>query len=190
MIEDRLTDKELELFKNLNREIEPSKSLEGKVISELEHHGLLQSGKYIPFYVKAIVGIAASMVFFIAGLQYGRTLDAGGVNINPENGYILLINEDTNFQPGDPLEMFNEYSIWMENIAKKGIKIKGQELKGEVATVRAEGNTVGYQDVSSKRTTGYFLVEARSPEEALSIAQANPHLKYGGTIDVKPFIVR
>jgi hypothetical protein len=41
-----------------------------------------------------------------------------------------------------------------------------------------------------KRTTGYFLVEANSFEDAIAVAAANPHIKYGGSIEVKPFMVR
>ena len=109
------------------------------------------------------------------------------IMIEPTKGYMLLLHEDKDFAPGDQMEMFEEYKAWMENTFAKGIKITGQELKDEATLVKGEELKTINSDV---RTTGYFLVEANSLDDAIKVAQENPHIKYGGSIEVKPYMVR
>ena len=68
------------------------------------------------------------------------------------------------------------------------MKITGQELQNEAWRLSADGTTnLNNQEV---RTTGYFIIEAATAEEALAVAKDNPHLKYGGTIELKAYMNR
>ena len=155
---------------------------------ELKAEGLIaQPGsrqKWLPW----ATSVAASLLFFLVGNFWGKA-SVQEARINPEQGYVMLLHEDENFRPGDPMEMFNEYAAWMNTIDQMGVKITGQELQN-YATILTATSTKRYGENVSKRTTGYFIIEAENESEALKIAQQNPHLKYGGTIELKPFIVR
>jgi hypothetical protein len=39
-----------------------------------------------------------------------------------------------------------------------------------------------------REVTGYFIVNAASEVEAVSLAQSSPHVKYGGTVVVKKIL--
>lgn len=137
-------------------------------------------------YMRWVAAAAVAIATFFGGYYVGS-----GENqvLNPEETYVLLLHEDERFSPGDPRKMFEEYSNWMANAQADGIGIDGQELAPQ-AVVVSQGNLTPRDENANNRVTGYFIVEAASMEEAVSIAQNNPHIKYGGSIEVKPFMVR
>lgn len=162
--------------------------LEDKVVDALKSEGLIKKTNTMNVYIRYAAGIAASVIIFfignIVGKQAGQT-----AAIDPTNGYIMLLKEDTGFQPGDPMEMFEEYAKWMNDLAAKGVKITGQELKNEALEVTAAG-TASLDGNTGRKTTGYFVIETASKEEALAVVKDNPHLKYGGIIELKAFMNR
>lgn len=189
MKKDNLTPEEKKLFESLKQEAEPPKLLEKNIISQLETKGLIKSRtsfKIVPLLQWAAT-IALAIACFFGGKYYQQQNTKVMTSIEPAKGYILLLHEDNRFQPGEPLAMFQEYGQWLQNTAQKGVKITGQELKVESVLVSNEG----VQDQNTeRRTTGYFLIEAPNLAEALKVAETNPHVKYGGIVELKPFMVR
>lgn len=188
MKEDQLTEVEKKLFAELSKESTPPGSLEDSIVRQLTLEGLITKKKTMNVYVKWAASIAASLLLFFGGMWVGRTTSSQ-IAIEPTNGYMLLLHEGPGFTSGDPMEMFAEYRAWMINTYNKGLKITGQELRNE-ATLVAKSGVLQVGEEVEERTTGYFLLEAESMEEALEVARANPHIKYGGTIEVKPYMVR
>ena len=191
MKEDRLSEKEKQLFHDLKRESTPPQHLEANIIRQLIDEGEIEKTIKMNDYLKWAAMVAALVLFFWGGTFYEKSkpIEMEQVIIEPTKGYALLLHEDQDFQPGDPMEMFEEYKTWMENTFSRGVKITGQELSDQASVVK--GSQVNHvEDVDGKRTTGYFLVEANTLEEAIRVAKENPHIKYGGTIEVKPFMVR
>lgn len=86
--------------------------------------------------------------------------------------------------------MFQEYAAWMESTFQRGVNITGQELKNEAVIVDANQKLEYLDEGSQEKVTGYFILEAPSLELALEVAKDNPHLKYGGIIEVKEYMVR
>lgn len=188
MRDNHLTEKEKKLFQKLAREENPPRQLEKKIITRLKEEGQIKSSGTMPIYLRWVAAVAAALLFFISGMYYEKSTQPPMTAIDASKGYILILHEDERFQSGEPMEMFEEYRQWMENTMKRGVKISGQELKEEAVLVsRSE---VEEQSDARERTTGYFVLEADSLEEAVQVARDNPHIKYGGTIEVKPYMVR
>lgn len=191
MDEQHLSDAERKLFQSLEREKSPPQHLEKNITSQLKKEGLIKNTKDMSTYMKYAASVVFATLFFLGGMYYERSTktEITMVEIEPTKGYMLLLHEDATFAPGDPMAMYEEYKTWMENTFGRGVKITGQELKNEAVVLKGEDEkTVG--DEAETRTTGYFLLEANSYEEAVAVAKENPHVKYGGTVEVKPFMVR
>lgn len=186
MDQEELTPEEQAAFRAMASAQRPPSSLEDNIVAELKNEGLIKKTRTMNSYIKYAVGIAASVIIFFAGNIVGK--QSGSVpEIDPLNGYIMILKEDANFQPGDPMQMFEEYASWMNGLYSKGVKISGQELKNEALEVTASATVSLDNDL---RTTGYFVIETKTKEEALAVVKDNPHLKYGGIIELKAFMNR
>lgn len=185
--QDALTPEEKSAFEALPNIMEPPLHLEDTVVTALKEEGLIKKQRTMHTYFKYAAGLAASVLIFFAGNFLGKQNNL--VEIDPLQGYMMILKEDAAFQPGDPMAMFEEYAAWMNNLYDKGIKITGQELKNEAWSVTKAGSRALGQEADTK-VTGYFLIEAKSEEEALAVVRDNPHLKYGGTIELKAFMNR
>ena len=188
MSEDKLSNAEKELFRQLQGEKNPPKELERAIVERLKNEQLIVQKSTRLIYLRWAASIAASIILFISGIYYEQLNTSHMVQIEPTKGYMLLLHEDEQFTPGDPMEMFSEYESWMTSTFESGIKITGQELKEEAVLVNRDGRAS--KNGKEARTTGYFVLEAETLEEAVQVAKENPHIKYGGTIEVKPYMVR
>lgn len=184
-----LSPEEQELFKKLSREALPPSALENRIIHELAQEGLIKK-KTGTLLLKWSGAVAASALLFLSGALYERTQLKDAVAIEPSKGYMLILHEDQDFKPGDPMEMFKEYEKWMNDTYRRGVRITGQELKDESVLVQNEKPEDYRNGIAEPKTTGYFLLEAGSLDEAVSVARENPHTRHGGTIEVKQFMVR
>jgi hypothetical protein len=76
-----------------------------------------------------------------------------------------------------------EYRAWARDVARRGHAVSGEELDeralavGRLAPSGGEGGPL---------LVGFFVVSARSAEEAAAIARSCPHLRYGGAVVVRP----
>ncbi len=188
MDQEELTPEEQAAFKAMASAHLPPAALENRIVAELKKEGLIKKTRTMNTYIKYAAGIAASVIIFFAGNIVGK--QTGSVaEIDPLNGYIMILKEDSNFKPGDPMEMFEEYASWMNGLYNKGVKITGQELKNDALEVTAS-STTQLDGTDERRTTGYFIIETKTEEEALAVVKDNPHLKYGGIIELKAFMNR
>ncbi|MTI41250.1 YciI family protein [Fulvivirga lutimaris] len=176
--ENELSEEERDLFEKL-KGIKPPIEMEEETISKLKSEGLIQSHNKMIWVYR----VAAALAFFVLGYAVFPYLNSSE---EPDYNYMLVLYQDTNFNPGPPEEMFDEYSHWMQSIYQNGMAIDGQEMKQP--SLLLDG-----ADVSNNATRtvgGYFVLSASSQDEAVKIAQSSPHLKYGGTIEVKEFMIR
>jgi len=186
MKEDQLSENEKQRFEELTKEKMPPRQLLDKIIQQLKSENLIKIKSYtMKKYMKWAASVAAVVLIFYLG-----RISAEGISIDPNKGYMLILHEDEQFKPGDPNDMFKEYAQWMLSTIAKGVIITGQEFK-EVATLVDNQKNIEYRDSkAADRVTGYFIVEAESLEEAIQIAKDNPHIKYGGSIEIKEYMVR
>ena len=86
-----------------------------------------------------------------------------------------------------------EYNEFTNNIAKSGHLRGGNELHptSKATTVRVRGKKRSVTDgpfaETKEQLGGYFLIEAKDLDEALSIAERIPSVRWGA-IEVRPII--
>jgi hypothetical protein len=131
---------------------------------------------------------AAAVVLFASGVTAGRLWPGVGENAPAPpvtSSYLLLLEGDVT-PSADRGSRAAEYGAWATTVADRGVGIRGAEL--------ADGGQVVNSDAAAepptalREVTGYFIVNAASEVEAVSLAQSSPHVKYGGTVVVKKIL--
>ena len=108
--------------------------------------------------------------------------------------YMLLLHENpaafADVSADEMKAIVAKYSSWGESLDSRGILLGNQKLKDEGGRhVAARGKEILVTDgpfAEAKEVLGgYFLVEAKSYDEAVEIAKTCPHLEYEGRIEVR-----
>jgi hypothetical protein len=107
--------------------------------------------------------------------------------------FILLLHGELRKGPlqhysADELQkIVEEYLAWAEKLRKEGKLRGGEELKDGGRTVSMmNGRAVDGPFAETKEVVGgYFLIEEETLEAASEMAKGCPHVKYGGTIEVR-----
>lgn len=161
----------------------PPRSLEDEVVEALQREGLVaaaspRSRAPLP----RLAAAAAAILLFAAGYVLGGLSAASAP---PEAGgrYLLLLREPS----GAPItgaageaEFVREYSTWARERAQAGQLELGEKLavtRAVVGGAALDGST---------EITGLFIVRAPDLDTARAIAATCPHVRYGGTIEIRP----
>jgi hypothetical protein len=111
--------------------------------------------------------------------------------------FILLLRANTNMDPGaftDPKEVADR-AQWLEDVKTKGVV---KNLGGTMPPIPVMASTI-FADGTVKEgpfmevthfLTGFLIVEAEELEEAKKIAQSNPILKAGGSVEIREVMLR
>lgn len=112
--------------------------------------------------------------------------------------YLLMIYEDEKISQGmSPAEQgafFNEYMTFSKEVAASGAMKGGDALEpvAKAVTVRVrEGKTLrtdGPFAETKEQLGGYYLIEAKTLDEAVAIAAKIPSARHG-SIEVRPVMV-
>ena len=174
---DKLSDVEKKVFDELRNEshLFPRQ----KVVSRLKNEGLINSSK------KHWWNLAAAAIIFFVGISLGLLYQFRAPAKDTYN-YMLVLYEDQEFRAGDPQQMFEEYSKWMNSVEEMGVAITGQELRSGSLIVSPSG----YEDNPKITVSGFFLLQATSITEVKTIASGSPHITYGGRIEIKEYMKR
>jgi hypothetical protein len=132
--------------------------------------------------------IAAAVVGLLAaGAALGRFVPGGGPDfgVAPETTEFMLLirgNEPSRILP--EAQLTQEYRAWAEQLAGNGTLVAAEKL------VDDEGRWLNAAEPQSEnRETsivgGFFIIRAAGYEEAVDIAGQSPHVRYGGTIEVR-----
>ncbi len=145
----------------------------------------------------------AAVLMFVAGFGVGaRREPAGGsmeggrnrtatqtAGVATDSGsrYALFLFEDDAYErapSGHEMERVQEYSAWA-----RSVRASGEELSSEGRFCRVEnGDVVASEPQSDARRghlAGYFVIGARSLEDAFEVAKTCPHLKHHGTLELR-----
>jgi hypothetical protein len=166
---------------------EPPGALEERVVGTLRARGLLRAGPgagsvprgaMSPRGVWA-VAIAAGLLLFVGGFALGRA--PRGSPVADLRQYTLLLYEGPEFNEAGAAEpdLVREYSAWAGELARRGRLVSGEKLGNQAWTI-------GTEPAAGPSPTGFFIVAAGDESEALAIARTCPHLRYGGSISVRP----
>ena len=154
-----------------------SHGLEDRVVEALGSSGLLRRRRSLSatgtnLVLGALVG-AGAMIGFQAARESGEAAVAGRT-------YMLALYATPSYRPAaDERSRAAEYARWAREHASGGAAItKGEELEPKSLVLGPRP--------TSQALAGYFLVRARSREDAVALARSSPHLRYGGTVVLQP----
>lgn len=128
---------------------------------------------------------AIALVALGAAVGYagrGDGLDGATLPVSGEPTFMLLVRGEPQ-APGGPASVVREYRQWAQSLAADGNLVGGNKLMDEPGRWLT-GSTVGDPRTNSD-VTGYFLVGASDYEEAIEIARTSPHIRYGGTFEIR-----
>ncbi len=132
---------------------------------------------------RRIVEIALAASLAAIAFLSGRMTAGGEAPSTSEPNYVLLVHDDLPAPP-DAATLHAEYAAWASDLATRGRLAGGEELSDAPILVAAEGAR------TASRVGGYFLLTARDEAEALAIARDCPHLRHGGTLELRKVVRR
>jgi hypothetical protein len=157
----------------------PPASLEEATVARLRAMGVLRKPGLV---VRPLPGFLALCCSFLLGLAVWPLLPA----LHPWDSrpqFLLLLYGERQRRPGQGHR--DEYVAWARRLAARGQLTGDGELTGEVdilkKTVPAEG---------AEEPLGFFVLRASDRAEALKLSMGCPHLRYGGRVELRPFVVR
>ncbi|MFN0149717.1 MAG: YciI family protein [bacterium] len=138
---------------------------------------------------------AAAIVAFLGGLVVGgrlRVMDAHDAPIEQER-FVLLLYESEEYAnattPDAEVARVHEYGEWAGNTARSGRFVTGEKLAYDGRWCRMRGDALEtappIADAVRGTLAGYFIIGAASYDDAVAITRDCPHLKYGGSIEVR-----
>jgi hypothetical protein len=187
--EDELTPQERKAFAAVPAAQAPPAFLEQQTISKLKYAGLIRSSSLSrPAYA---LGLALACL--VIGVAVGLWWEAKRATRAHAPAEFMLMLRSSADGPSDrspeELQRVKEYSAWAQKIRQAGLLVDGEKLTSETKVVElVNGKSVvsGDQiDPHEKPIGGYFLIRAGDYQQAIAIAQDCPHLKYGGTIEIR-----
>jgi len=156
----------------------PPASLEEATIARLRGMGVLRKPGLV---VRPLPGFLALCGSFLLGLAVWPLLPALHPGDSRPQFLLLLYGEPQHRHQ----ERRDEYAAWARTLAARGQLTGDGELTGEVdilkETVPVEG---------TEEPLGYFVLRANDRAEALKLSMGCPHLRYGGRVELRPFVVR
>ncbi|HKP27943.1 MAG TPA: hypothetical protein VJU15_00975 [Gemmatimonadales bacterium] len=170
-------------------EVEPPPRVEDRLVAALTARGdILEPRSLRPWLVAAVM--AALLLLAVLFLRRPETIAPAGTGEGSE--FMLLIAEDARYTPpADSAEArarVAEYTDWAGKLAGGGHLVSAGELAYSGTDVRTEGKTASVIDSRGGAISGYFLVRAHSLAQAEQLAAESPHLRYGGTVVVRPIV--
>ena len=78
-----------------------------------------------------------------------------------------------------------EYAAWAGRLAGEGSLIAGEKLADDPLTMLVANGTVDVPRYTADELGGFFIIQVADSAEAYRIARDCPHLKHGGTVQVR-----
>jgi hypothetical protein len=108
------------------------------------------------------------------------------------NGYMLIFRGTEWYKGLSPEEMqqvFDRWMAWFNGLKEEGTALAGNPLEREGRIVSGKGGKVvsdGPFAEAKESIGGYFLLDVKTMDEAVNIAQQCPGLPYGIRVEVRP----
>ena len=186
--EDELGAEERQALGRLVREKTPPQPLEERVVGALKSAGLLRTRKrsvWSSGAPRAALAIAASLLFFVLGALAGARWVSEPEQSGAPQFMLVLRSAPEQSEPLAPEEVtrrVREYGDWAGRLRQQGVRVEGERLAREARFLRGAAPA---NNPDAEVIAGYFLIGARDYEQAVQLAEGCPHLKYGGTIEVR-----
>lgn len=157
----------------VEKDVAPPDAVRARVVEGLRREGLLPSRRRA---ARPWLQAAAALLLFAAGWMAGA---GNGPDAPSPPRYMLLLFGETS-TPADLGARVAEYGAWARASRDRGTEMTGERL--EAAAVAVGGPSPAGLDALG----GYFIVEAPSMDAARALAEGHPHVRYGGTIVIRP----
>jgi len=114
------------------------------------------------------------------------------MNTQNHNGFMLLYRTDewyNELSQEELQKLINQNKAWFERLTAQGKAKPGRALERTGVLVSGKNGrfvTDGPFAESKEAVGGYLVLDVETIEEAIAIAQSNPGLAYGGSIEVRP----
>ena len=194
MSDEEWTTEQTEAFHAAIADLEAPADLEPRVIAAMKESKLITTragrGRRGLRVFAAAAGLA--VVAFLAGFAVGEKDTPPQAAVPGPGGdeFVLFLRESEASAPesAEAVEqLVNEYRSWAVRMHEEGKLIGGEKLDlGGVVLQPTSGVPATRRWTPEESFLGgYFIVRAVNYEEAARIATTCPHLKYGGTIEVR-----
>ncbi|MBT8487922.1 MAG: hypothetical protein HKO77_07770 [Gemmatimonadetes bacterium] len=172
-----------------DHEAVPPPELKKRVMDSMEAADLIRTGPpRRRFGGGAMWGLLAAAAF-VGGLLVGRWEPTDTAVPAAHSRFILLLHEGDTFRPGAPeAELVAEYAAWARQQNASGIVLSGDRLSDESYLVRSSATSGPDDRPTASTITGYFVVSAPNEAEAQALARSTPHVRYGGSVVVRPIV--
>jgi hypothetical protein len=81
--------------------------------------------------------------------------------------------------------LVQEYGAWAGRLARSGALVMAEKLADNEITILARDGAISPSRDPADEVGGFFLIQVADAAEAHRIARECPHLKYGGTVQVR-----
>lgn len=169
----------------LREEPSPPSALEDRVVDELRARGLLARRQPLS---RRLMAAAAAVALFAGGWLAGRA-PAESSPHSPAANYVLFLLGGV--EPGpDEAERVEEYRAWAVRLARAGQLSAGEKLGTAAWLLDGGSGDIDLRPAPAAHQaaplSGFFLLTAAGPEDALAIARSCPHLRHGGEVLLRP----
>lgn len=193
--EDELSPPEREAFDRLPKERVPPPFLEERIVEALKQTNLIRpsgAGWRLSF-PQIGAALAASLALFVLGTIAGIWWVSTPSSESGLSEFMLVLHttplELQARSSDETLQRVKEYSAWAKGVGQAGLLLGGEKLKDEALLLSVVNGrtTISENRVGSTENAiaGYFLIRAQDYQQAIAIAEGCPHLKYGGTIEIR-----
>jgi hypothetical protein len=181
------SDAERKAIDALSREENPPREVEDHVVRALRRRVLLRRSGARRGWL-ALGAVAAGLLLVLAGYAAGRSSNRHAPAPSSPRFALLLLrgSEPIAARRADEAGRVAEYREWARGLARGGRFVEGEKLEDRGARLRSPSEAGDATSPSPDEIRGFFVISARSFEDALTVARGCPHLRYGGTILVRP----
>lgn len=173
----------------LRRRPEPPPALEDRVVAALAAEGRL--GSRAPArrrWLGQLAALAASGAAFVLGRASASGPPAAG---DGRARWMFLLYEDEGYAAptADEAEArVQEYVAWARALARQARYVDGAELAPGAAVVAPPGRAPRDPRSEGPQLAGYFVVGATDLADARQLAESCPHVRYGGSVVIRPLV--
>jgi hypothetical protein len=178
MDDDTLTRDERAALDSLAREVTPPDGLEDRVAADLRAAGAFTPRR--PRSRAWAVAVAAAVLLFAAGFATARMASRSDDSTTPR--FLLLLYGGDTTSAADLAARVAEYGAWADAEEDAGRLVVAEKLDSGRLVLGPESRV----PPADTEPSGFFLIRAESLDAARAAATSNPHLRYGGTIVIRP----
>jgi hypothetical protein len=176
-----LPEDEQQKFRQAYQHQKPPFDLEDRIVSELRNKGLLRITrfkKYNPAFALIIL-----VLVFVSGFLWGNRQVT-----HPDNNqgqYLLLLRNPIGFR--NDSRHVKEYGDWFRTLAdKRAMGDRLLDIGWAVTKDNQQQPIIQAISPTAGKISGFFIIHAASEKAAQAIAMTCPHIKYNGTIELRP----